>query len=67
LRREWLNFQVKKQFSTTHHNSNNLLLQPKILYTVKEVPPEQQTIGHYRMEVGIVNHFQSIYCYIWFD
>ena len=48
-------------------DSSNLLLQPENLYTVGGSPPEQQTIGHYRVEVGTVNHFQSIYCYICFD
>jgi len=36
-------------------------LQPKNLYAVWGVSPEQQAIGHYQMEVG-VDHFQGIYC-----
>ena len=50
----------------THHDSNNLLL-PENLYAAWGVPPEHQSIGHYRVQVGIVNHFQSVYCYVWFD
>jgi len=34
-------------------------LQPKILYAVWGVSSEQEAIGHYRMEVGVVDHFQS--------
>jgi hypothetical protein len=52
---------------TTHHDSNNLCLQTENLYAPWEVPPEHQSMGHYRVEVGIVNHFQSVYCYIQFD
>lgn len=47
--------------STPHHDSNSLLLQPENLYTVSGVHSEQYTIGHYRVTVGTVNHFQSIY------
>jgi hypothetical protein len=36
-------------------------LQPKNLYAVWGVSPEQQATGNYRMEVGVVDHFQSIY------
>ena len=51
----------------TYHDSNNLLLQPENLYTVSGVPSEQQTTGHYRVDVRIENLFQSIFCYIWID
>ena len=40
-------FKLKKQFSTrvitstTHHDSNNLLLQPENMCTLCRVPPEQ--------------------------
>ena len=61
------NFLHRVSTSTTCYDSDNLLLQPENFYTVWRVSPEQQTVGHYRAEVGIVNHFQSIYCYIWFD
>ena len=66
-------FKLKNKFSAwisnsaTYHDYNNLLLKPESLYTVWGVPPEQQTIGHYRVEVRTVNHFHSIYGYIWFD
>jgi hypothetical protein len=57
---------LKKQFSTivttstTHHDFSNLLLQTENLYTLRGVPPEQKTIGYFRVEVGNVNNFQSI-------
>ena len=31
------------------------------IYTVSVMPSEQQTIGHYRVAAGTVNHFHSIY------
>jgi hypothetical protein len=64
---------IPKQFSTqiststTHHDSNNPLLKPENLYTVWGISPEQQTVGHHRVKVGMINHLQCIYCYIWFD
>jgi len=36
-------------------------LQPKYLYAVWGVSPEQEALGHYRMEVGVVNHIQNVY------
>jgi hypothetical protein len=46
----------------TCHYSNNLFLQPENLYAVREVSPQQQAIGHYRMKVVVVvNHYQSVY------
>jgi len=35
-------------------------LQPKNLYAVWGISPEQQAVGHYRMELGVVDHFQGI-------
>jgi len=37
-------------------------LQPKDLYAGRGVSPEQQARGHYQLEVGVVDHFQGIYC-----
>ena len=37
-------------------------MQPENFYTLWRVSPEQQTIGHYRVEAGIVNHLCVCVC-----